>query len=242
MRGTTVRALGVVVPAHDEQERLGACLASVVRAARHPALSPVRVRVVVVLDACTDGSAEVAARMLPRMLGTAVEVHVCSVGRARAAGMALALSELAVADLGATWLCTTDADSCVPPDWLTLQVRLAAEGWEGVAGDIRIGDWEGAPLGLRRRYGDLLAARALPGGRHDHVYGANLGFTAAAYLGAGGFPPIDLHEDRTLWRLLEVGGRRLLATRHLTVTTSARRDGRARGGLGDLLTRLAEPA
>lgn len=242
MRRTAVGAVGVVVPAHDEQERLGACLDSLVAAAAHPALAGVRVHVVVVLDSCADGTAGVAAAHLPPTLGTAVEVGVRSVGRARAAGMAAALSHLRDVDPARTWLCTTDADSRVPGDWLTLQVRLAAEGWEGVAGDIRIGDWAGASEVVRHRYRSLLASRALPGGRHDHVYGANLGFTAAAYLGAGGFPPLDLDEDRSLWRLLEVDGRRLIATRHLTVTTSGRRAGRARGGLADLLTRFAEPA
>lgn len=242
MRPTAITAIGVVVPAHDEQERLGGCLASLVRAARHPLLAGVRVHVVVVLDSCRDRSAAVAAAVLAPALGEIVEVTVRSVGRARAAGMAAALTHLDDVGRAGTWLCTTDADSRVPADWLALQVRLAAEGWEGVAGDIRVGDWAGTPEVVRHRYRALLASRVLPDGRHDHVYGANLGFTAPAYLGAGGFPPLDLDEDRSLWRLLEVDGRRLIATRHVTVTTSGRRVGRARGGLADLLTRLAEPA
>ncbi|NEA42696.1 hypothetical protein G3I42_26205, partial [Streptomyces sp. SID11385] len=46
-------ALAVVVPAHDEEALLPHALAALRRAARHPAL-PVRVRVVVVADACAD--------------------------------------------------------------------------------------------------------------------------------------------------------------------------------------------
>ena len=33
---------------------------------------------------------------------------------------------------------------------------------------------------------------------HDHVHGANLGFTLAAYRSAGGFPPVPTHEDVAL--------------------------------------------
>lgn len=74
--------LGVVVPAHDEQELLGACLDALSRAARWVAEGAV-VRTVVVLDACRDGTADVA-----RAYGVEVlTVSVHGVGAARDAGV-----------------------------------------------------------------------------------------------------------------------------------------------------------
>jgi len=53
----------LTVAARDEEASLGACLASLLAAARHAEqVRPVRFDVVVVLDGCTDGSAGVAAR------------------------------------------------------------------------------------------------------------------------------------------------------------------------------------
>ena len=59
-RVSGVRAVGIVVPAHDEQQLLPACLASLQVAARHPALRDVAVHLVPVLDACSDDSGELA--------------------------------------------------------------------------------------------------------------------------------------------------------------------------------------
>lgn len=52
--------IGVVIPAHNEEQSLHACLDALLVAASHPALG-VPVRILVVLDSCADGSASVAA-------------------------------------------------------------------------------------------------------------------------------------------------------------------------------------
>ena len=59
----TPGAVAVVIPARDEEDLLPACLDSVATAvdAVHAAHPQVRTRVVVVLDACRDGSAGVVA-------------------------------------------------------------------------------------------------------------------------------------------------------------------------------------
>ena len=72
----------MVVPAHNERERLPACLASVAAAADQVA---VPVTVVVVLDACTDRSEDAIARPV-----RALSVSGRNVGAARAAGFAAA--------------------------------------------------------------------------------------------------------------------------------------------------------
>lgn len=212
--------VAVVVPVRNEQERLGRCLAAV-RAAGPD-------RIIVVLDSCTDRSAEIAA-------GTdRVVTDVRDAGLARAAGCAAALHGT---DPGTLWIATTDADSIVPPHWLRGQRELAADGWAAVAGTITIGDWQERPATTRKAYEALLTSRELPGGRHTHAYGANLGVRGDAYLAAGGFGPAP-GEDLALIRAVQAAGFRTVSSTSIPVTTSARRDGRAPGGLSDLLDRL----
>ena len=58
MSAWSIDALVVVVPVHDEAELLDSCLSSLAAAI---ARAPVPCEVRVVLDACTDDSAEIAA-------------------------------------------------------------------------------------------------------------------------------------------------------------------------------------
>jgi glycosyltransferase involved in cell wall biosynthesis len=223
-----IRAVGVVVPAHDEQQLLPACLSSLRVAARHPALRQVQVHLVPVLDACSDDSGAVAAG--------ALEVQARNVGVARAAGFAEVLAREAGRAPGELWLATTDADSTVPTDWLAEQLRLAALGAEVVAGTVRVQDWTGQPAAVRRRFGRTYGS---PGQGHPHVHGANLGMSAIAYLDAGGVPPLALAEDRALVDALRIRARRLVATGRIPVTTSGRRESRTVGGFADHLRGLA---
>ena len=86
--------ISVVVPAHDEEELLPACLDAIGRAA--DAVPEVDVEVVVALDACGDRSAEAVAAV-PGV--HAVTVTARNVGRARAAAVAVAaLARLDVPD------------------------------------------------------------------------------------------------------------------------------------------------
>src|ERR1700761_574734 len=114
-----IEAVGVVVPAHDEEELLPACLAALGQAvvsatAERPGL---RVRIVVAADACTDDTPAVARRSGARL----VLLNGKNVGAARAAGMAELLGPGAPAWDGQPpapeqlWLGTTDADSVGPP-------------------------------------------------------------------------------------------------------------------------------
>lgn len=49
--------IGVVIPVHNEEAHLGACLEAIRCAAAHPRLGGEPVRVQVVLDSCSDASA-----------------------------------------------------------------------------------------------------------------------------------------------------------------------------------------
>ena len=224
-----IRAVGVVVPAHNEESLLPECLASVRRAAQ--ALDRIPVHLVVVADACRDGTASVARRA-----GAAVvTIGARSVGAARAAGVREVLRHTAHLDLADVWLATTDADTLVPASWLRQHTAYGDQGWDAVAGTVRVTDWSGyrseVPALFRERYGAGT-------GPHTHVHGANLGCRAAAYLRAGGFPCVPTAEDRALISALTATGSRIRRTGGLTVITSARRDSRAPHGFGDYLAGL----
>ncbi|MES2911180.1 MAG: glycosyltransferase, partial [Pseudomonadota bacterium] len=99
--------IGIIVPAHNEEEKIAACLQSLVIAASRPALDGEEVALIVVLDACTDRTGPLA-----RSLGaTTIDVHARNVGLARHEGARFSIAA------GARWLAFTDADSVVAPDW-----------------------------------------------------------------------------------------------------------------------------
>ena len=79
-----ITAVGVVIPAHDEERLLPRCLRSVRAAAAHPALQGIAVHVIPVLDACSDDTGAVAPG--------AIEIAARNVGMARAAGFEAGLA------------------------------------------------------------------------------------------------------------------------------------------------------
>ena len=225
-----IRAVGVAVPAHDEEDLLPLSLAAIRQAAGMLAATPVHI--VVVADACADRTAQLA-----RDSGaTVVEIRARNVGAARQAGMRELLRRLGHLDPAEVWLATTDADTLVPPGWLSQQLRHAGQGWEAVIGTVTVTDWTEHPAEVpplfRQRYSN-------GGGSHLHVHGANLGFSAKAYLAAGGFGLRRTAEDHALVAALERAGSRVLRTTQVSVVTSARRRARAPQGFSHLLSTLA---
>ncbi|MFF7966521.1 glycosyltransferase [Streptomyces sp. NPDC007903] len=230
MSATTV---AVVIPAHDEEQLLPAALAALARAARHPDLAAVRVLTVVVADACRDRTEAVAHAAGALVVGTDCR----NPGRARAAGVRHAL-ERSLTRPSAVWIATTDADSVVPSGWLAHQLARAREGWHAVVGTVTLP--VSSPLAAPHLA--LYETTRPPAGTpwlHPHVHGANLGFDAAAYLDAGGFPPLTTGEDRALVHALERRGHRVLRTAACPVLTSPRLRPRAHGGFGHFLSAMA---
>ncbi|MDH5824083.1 glycosyltransferase [Luteimonas sp. RD2P54] len=213
--------IGAIVPVHDEEAHLDACLAAVRRAAAHPALGGEPVRIVVALDRCSDGSAAIAARHGAH----AVVPERGNVGRARGAAAAAAIA------LGARWIASTDADSVVPPDWLHRQLGFACDAFCGV---VEVRDWGGYADGVA----DAFGRAQLRCDDHPHVHGANLGVRADLYLRCGGFPPLPAHEDVALVDALARQGARIARRATPAVATSARRLARAAGGFAAYLGAL----
>jgi glycosyltransferase involved in cell wall biosynthesis len=223
---TDIDQVVVVVPAHNEVDHLPQCLRALTTAGL---CVPVPVLVVVVLDACDDGSERLAGPFGPDVHFVAIEAG--NVGAARAAGFDYARDRCAAAGQS-TWYATTDADSVVDPHWL---LRMAAADADMVLGVVRVPVWRHFPVEVARRY---LRGYQWKGHRHNHIHGANMGFRAAAYWRVGGFRALPTGEDIELVERFESVGMRILRDAELSVATSDRRVGRAPRGFAQHLRRL----
>lgn len=244
-----IAAIAVVIPARDEEHLIGDCLASICRAANHPAVLGMPVTVVVAADSCRDRTVQVTRRHGALIL----EVQCRSAGASRALGTTRALELVRAGRPELThrqvWLAHTDADSQVPESWLADQLAHATAGAHVVAGKVQVRDWSEhtAATAIRflhhydrptRASSGPSAAQRRPQRLHPHVHGANLGVRADAYLAVGGFRAVAVGEDNALVTALEQAHYRVVASSDAPVTTSARRDPRAPGGFGHFLIGL----
>jgi glycosyltransferase involved in cell wall biosynthesis len=231
--GRRIREVIVVVPARDEERLIGRCLESILVArARLAASDPdVSVRITVVADACRDDT-EAIARGYADDGVELVSIAAGRVGIARAAGIDGMLASRVAPDAAAVWIANTDADSTVPPGWLTDQVRFASQGADLVVGTVRPD-----PADLTAEQNDIWLRSHVRGRPNGHVHGANLGIRASAYDDAGGFDPVGEHEDNLLVARLRAAGAAVVASDEVEVHTSGRRAGRTPGGYAAYLAR-----
>lgn len=236
---TPVERVAVVIPVHNEEDHLDAALTGVEAAASRLQLAQpgIGVRVLVVLDSCTDGSAAIAATFTARnSCFSAVPVAFRSVGRSRRAGIWQvlgALSDDSPEAAAGLWLANTDADSVVPDNWLVGQLEIAAAGADAVLGSVEV-DPAGVTPDLLSRWESMHPFAE----DHPHVFGANFGIRGSAYLQAGGFPRHLAHEDRVLAARLREKGFDVRATDTVRVRTSGRTQARAPQGFGAYLRTL----
>ncbi|MFC4948165.1 glycosyltransferase [Pseudonocardia sp. GCM10023141] len=259
MTGHRITAVAVVIPARDEEELIRRCLLGV-RNALRALPDHITTAAEVVLDGCRDDTVARAETVLDawpeagllhvqRSRGRPAEhaavgrhqlVHTVAgagVGALRDLGIRHLLRRLRHHDPSTTWLLSTDADSAVPTDWALCHLEHATTGAAAVAGTADLDGPAGVTPGARRRYRELVRDRT-SGPTHGHVYGANLGVRADAYLAVGGFPWHGSGEDHGLWERLRAAGYPLEQPTGVRVLTSARLRGRAAGGLADLLSGL----
>ncbi len=229
----------VVIPVRNEQDLLPRCLNALGRAVAVVPAGTV-VSVVLVLDRCTDASAAAAAR---HPLLQTLAVTAGSVGAARRAGVRHLLGAgpgarpgVGGGGIGAaahTWIATTDADSAVPPNWLTAQLSFARNGAELVLGTVYPDDALSAASAERWAQGHLLHDG------HPHIHGANLGVRADRYLEVGGFASVTADEDVQLVAALRARDVVEVRSAQITVLTSGRLRGRAPDGFAGYLRDLA---
>jgi glycosyltransferase involved in cell wall biosynthesis len=247
-------AWAIAIPARDEAERLGACLAALARQRNMVRTDGV---IVVFANNCTDDTPAIARageRTWPvTVIEHASPAGIGSAGEARSAAMRYARQ--LVRDDGI--LLTTDADAIADNDWIAqIQHCFADPRIDLVAGKVS-GDWEemkhhpqaALDIGaLEFRYCNLLAqVEPLldplphdPAPRHAQQCGANLAIRAAMFDAIGGVPAIPVGEDRALVEAVFArdGGIRHANAPH--VTASARIDGRADGGMATALRERIE--
>jgi glycosyltransferase involved in cell wall biosynthesis len=221
-------SIGIVVPAQNEEESIGPCIHSIRRSCETAQLRDYWI--VIVADSCTDDTLPRARRAVEGV-GEVLECAAKSAGSARRLGVDAALAHFSDKDLRQIWLANTDADTLVPGDWITVQLRLADAGIAAVAGIVQLE--EGGSLAAHELYRTTYLTS--PDGTHGHVHGANLALRADAYVDAGGWAHRALAEDHCLWNRLKHRGWRLSSPVSSVVVTSARLIGRARGGFADTL-------
>ena len=203
--GRVSLSFSVVVPAHNEEALLGACLDALL-AQDYPG----RVEIIVVDNASTDHTTEVARQRGVRVVHEP-ERDYC---RALICGFAAARSDV---------IALTDADTVVPPDWISSLARGYEDGVVAVGGNVVFDrpNWKSV----------LLAKVLVPAfnllDRHDphgpHLWGSNFSVRRAAFERIGGWNrDYSLEVDSEISeRLRHVGRVRVLAS--VKVRTSSRR-------------------
>ena len=225
----SIGAVGVVLPVNDEEKLLPAALQAI-EVAVDALSTSISTQVVVVLDCCGDASSAIAHRWGARFGALVIQRRCRSVGQARRAGSLALLSRWAEKDPERIWLATTDADSRVPPHWLTVQLEAHARGTDMWAGRVRVAEKTPSLQRWTERYS------AEP----DPVHGANLGFSASAYTLLGGFGGMRSGEDRDLHRRAAARGFRITYDLRAPVTTSSRQEGRAPEGFAGMLRKVEQ--
>lgn len=135
--------IAIIVAAHNAQDQIDACLESLVRAARHPALAGEDVQITVVLNHCDDRTG-----WLARSWG----VHTMDVQSGQAC-MARKGGADAAVHAGARWLAFADADTTVAEDWLAAQIAQSTDVvsrvvYDGVLDTSPDADLHGVNFGL----------------------------------------------------------------------------------------------
>lgn len=258
-RAAAVAPVIVAIPAKNEAERIGACLAALVlqRDEGGKPLEPGAFSVLVYANDCTDDTAGEVRRcdaLSPHRIEVVCEAAAPgqgNAGRARRRAMDYAAARLYGAGQHEGILLTTDADSCVSLDWVSANLRALAAGVDAVAGYVDGQPSELLRLGtafLRRgRLEDEYLSCAAeidalcdprphnPWPTHRVSSGASLAVTLAAYRTIGGLPALPLGEDIALTRALERHGFKVRHAMDVVVSTSCRFDGRAAGGAADTM-------
>jgi len=246
----------VAIPVKDEAERIGLCLEAL---AVQADVAFEDIAVVLLLNNCTDGTAD-AVRALAPLLPFRLELHLVDLPSSHAnAGWARKLAMDAAERLVASdgLILTTDADTLAGEDWIAANRREIEAGHDAVAGYVMADPMELMQLppailergSLEWEYQQLAAeldARVDPEPhdpwpRHNQNCGASAAVTAAAYRAIGGLPPRPVGEDRALFEMLRRMDGRIRHSLEVQVVTSARTDGRASGGLADEIRLRTDP-
>jgi glycosyltransferase involved in cell wall biosynthesis len=196
--------ISIVIPAYNEEKYLPKTLASIKKLETKPA------EVIVIDSGSTDKTALIAHSFGVKV----IDVPKRGIGLARQTGLLSAKGPI---------IAFTDADTVVPPNWLTIiEKTLSEPGVAGVVGSFLVSD---GPFPYR------FHSNCLQSSLMEFMYhlglptaaGQNMAFYKDAALKAGGFPSnFKMVEDNEMYRRLKTQGI-VRFRRDLLVTSSGRR-------------------
>lgn len=233
-----------VIPAHDEEDLIAACLEAFVGQVE---VAPEDFEVILVLDHCTDATeahARAVSEMHPQLCLFLLHSPKRGAGATRRWGMDTACRRLLEVGRPSGLIASTDADSIVAPDWMKAQLDAIELGARALGGRIELSQ-EGlaqlppAAVAWRERQHRSRHLRMLAGLEaeervaieHPQFSGASMGVTAEVYREVGGLDPKGALEDEAFERTLARHGIPIVRSLDIRVTTSARTNGRALRGL-----------
>lgn len=222
------KAVGIIIPAHNEETELPDCLETVQLACEYASQSypELQIRVIVVADACSDATVQQVFECDTGLYAVElISVGFRNVGRARSVGVQEFLSDFDYNDLRQGWIATTDADTQVPVEWLYTHLQHATAGVDCLVGTVEPRA-DSATQELLRKW----HARHILTEGHPHIFGANLGIRASWYENVGGFLPLPTGEDINLVDKIRRSGACVVSTDTTRVATSARLSGRVTQG------------
>ncbi len=240
----------IAIPARNERERIGPCLAAIAASLDRPPPT-----IVLLANNTTDATGAIACETAAR-LGLALhlfEVELppdrSSAGEARRLAMDRAAR---LAPDGAV-LITTDADGRVEPAWLDANLRAIDEGADAACGVAIICPDEARAIpqvlhdddAREMLYAALLdelnwlidPEPADPWPRHSEESGASIAVRADIFHRSGGIPSLPSGEDRAFLASLRRIDARIRHTPDARVIVSGRLDGRAAGGMAETIKR-----
>lgn len=243
----------VCVPAKNEEARLPVLLDALARQGGCE-----QIAVVICLNNTTDRSRQRIDAMSTAHAGRLdVIVDECafSPGLAHAGSARRRAMDIGLARLGGHGLLVaTDADARPPEDWIAKTLAAVAAGADIVGGRLALDEDEpvsealAAARALCDRYWH--SVRAIedaidprhwdPAPRHGDHTGASLAITTALYAASGGVPLLASGEDRALVAASVIAGGRLRHPLDVWTRVSARRQGRAEGGMALAMSEMEQ--
>lgn len=212
---------------------------------------------------CSDKTVSVArklSRLYPALrlhtIAVSLPKSTACVGKARQMAMDEAYRRLSSIGIKGRIIASTDGDTEVSPNWISALITEFDQGVDAVGGRI-LTHRANAPeidkcvsLYFLRILGhDYLTSQieclldpqphdSWP--RHGQYYGANMAVSAEMYGKIGGMPSVKDEEDVALYKQLKRADAKIRHSLSVRVLTSARRNGRATGGLAERLEELAQ--
>jgi glycosyltransferase involved in cell wall biosynthesis len=242
----------VAIPVRDEVQRIGGCLAALSRQ------SIPADHVVLLLNNCTDRTAEVVKQLPParhrvHVVECSLNKSLASAGVARAMAMKHACSLVDSSRSEEAVILTTDADAEVPEHWIEANLRAIAQGADAVCGMAVIDPLEALLIPRHLHQDDarevayarlldeiasvLLPDPADPWPRHAEDSGASIAIRTSMLRRIGGMPCLRSGEDRALMARLRLMDARVRHDPAISVVVSGRIYGRAEGGMADTMRR-----